>query len=40
MYTVFWLDILKGREKSEGIGVDGKVVLGWIFGKWLCKLLN
>jgi hypothetical protein len=37
MHTVFWLGNLKGRDYSEDLGVDGKIILEWIwerdFGK-------
>jgi hypothetical protein len=28
MYTVFWLEIIKGRHK-----LDGRIILEWIIGK-------
>jgi hypothetical protein len=31
--TVFWLVNLEGRDHSEDIGVDGKVILQWIVGR-------
>jgi hypothetical protein len=34
MHTRFWLEILKGRNHSEELGVDGKIILEWILGKW------
>jgi hypothetical protein len=27
MRTKFWLEILKGRDQSEELGVDGKIIL-------------
>jgi len=27
MYTVFWFENLKGRDCSEDLGVDGKMIL-------------
>jgi hypothetical protein len=27
MYTIFWLENLKGRDHSEDVGVDEKVIL-------------
>jgi hypothetical protein len=33
MYTIFWLEDLKGRVQSEDIGVDGRIILEWILGK-------
>jgi hypothetical protein len=33
MYLRDWLGNLKGREHSEDIGVDGRIILEWIVGK-------
>jgi hypothetical protein len=33
MHRIFWLLNLKGRYHSEGIGVDGRIILEWILGK-------
>jgi hypothetical protein len=33
-YTIFWLENLKVRDHSEDLGVDGKVILECILGKW------
>jgi hypothetical protein len=33
MYTLFWLQNLKGRDHLEVLGVDGKIILEWIVGK-------
>jgi hypothetical protein len=33
MHTIFWLEHLKGSDNSEDLGVDGKIILEWIFGK-------
>jgi hypothetical protein len=27
MFTIFWLENLKGRDKSEDVDVDGKILL-------------
>jgi hypothetical protein len=27
MYKKFWAENLKGREHSEGLGVDGRIIL-------------
>jgi hypothetical protein len=34
MHTIFWLENLKGRDLSENLGVDGRIILEWIFGKY------
>jgi hypothetical protein len=31
--TLFWLEIMKGRDHLEDIGVYGKIILEWILGK-------
>jgi hypothetical protein len=33
MHTEFLLENLKGRDHSENLGVDGRIVLEGIFGK-------
>jgi len=33
MLTQFWSTNVKGRDHSEDIGVDGKIILEWILGK-------
>jgi hypothetical protein len=33
MHTKFWSENLKGRDYSDDLGVEGKVILKWIFGK-------
>jgi hypothetical protein len=30
MHTKFWFEILKGRDHSEDLGVDGRIMLEWI----------
>jgi hypothetical protein len=30
---IFWLESLKGREHSEDLGVEGRIVIKWILGK-------
>jgi hypothetical protein len=34
MITIFWLEKLKGRDHSEDLGVDGRIILEWILGKY------
>jgi hypothetical protein len=33
MRTKFWLEILKGRDHSEDLDVDERIILKWILGK-------
>jgi hypothetical protein len=33
MLTKFWLEHVKGRDCSEDLGVDGKMILKCILGK-------
>jgi hypothetical protein len=33
MHTKFWLEGLKGRDHSEDLGIDGKIILEWILRK-------
>jgi hypothetical protein len=33
-YTGFWLDNLRKTDHLENPGVDGKIILKWIFRKW------
>jgi hypothetical protein len=30
MHSVFWLEIVKGKDHLEDLGVDGKIILVWI----------
>jgi hypothetical protein len=34
MHTKFWSENLKGRDLSEYLGVDEKVILEWMLGKY------
>jgi hypothetical protein len=34
VHTGFWWENLKERGQLEDLGVDGKIILKWIFGKW------
>jgi hypothetical protein len=31
--SLFWLENLNGRDHSEDLGIDGKIILEWILGK-------
>jgi hypothetical protein len=34
VYSGFWLGNLRERDHLEGPGVDGRIILRWIFRKW------
>jgi hypothetical protein len=33
MHTKFWLESLNGRNHSEGLDVNGRIILKWMLGK-------
>jgi len=33
MHTKFWSGNMKGRSQTEDLGVDGRILLEWIFGR-------
>jgi hypothetical protein len=34
VHTGFWWGNLKGRNHSENLGVDGRIILKWVFKTW------
>jgi hypothetical protein len=34
VYTGFWWGSLRERDHLEGLSVDGRIILKWIFRKW------
>jgi len=34
VFTAFWWGNLRERDHSEDPGVDGSIILRWIFRKW------
>jgi hypothetical protein len=34
VYTEFWWGNLRERDDLEDLGIDGKIILRWIFRKW------
>ena len=35
VYTGFWWGSLKERDYVKDPGVDGRIIIRWIFGKWV-----
>jgi len=38
MQTLFYFETLQGRDHSENLGVDGRIILKWILRKYGRKL--
>jgi hypothetical protein len=38
MRTKFWLESLKGRDHSEDLGEDGRIILKLILKTWLGRV--
>jgi len=34
MYTGFWLGNPRERDRLEDPGLDGRIILRWVFRKW------
>jgi hypothetical protein len=34
VHIVFWLENLKERDHSDELGIDGRIILEWILGKY------
>jgi len=34
VYIAFWLGNLKERENFEDLGLDGRIIIKWVFKKW------
>jgi len=34
VYTGFWWGNLREKENLEDLGLDGRIILRWIFRKW------
>jgi hypothetical protein len=34
LYTEFWWENVKERDHLEDPGIDGRIILRWIFWKW------
>jgi hypothetical protein len=33
-FLIFSLENMKGRDHSEDLGIDGKIILEWVLGIW------
>jgi hypothetical protein len=33
-YSVFWWGNLREKKQLQFLGIDGKIILKWIFKKW------
>jgi hypothetical protein len=40
VYTWFWWEDLRERDHSEEIGVDGRIILRWVFRKVGCGSMD
>jgi hypothetical protein len=40
VYTVFWLENLKGKYQSEDLGIHGRIILEWILGEIGWKIVD
>jgi hypothetical protein len=38
MHTKFWLESLKGRDRSEDLDVDERIILKWVLVKQVGKV--
>jgi hypothetical protein len=38
MHRRFWLENLKERDHAQNLGADAKIILEWIFWKYVGKL--
>ena len=35
VYTGFWWGKLRERNRKEDPGIDGRIIIGWVFKKWV-----
>jgi len=40
VYTGFWWGNMREREHLEDTGIDGRIILRWIFRKWDVEALT